>query len=80
MWNENNFKPKDLFIRGLEVKKRGVSELLKIIGENKIMINLKDEHCNYFVTGNKFNSKFVKYYLSKCNLEKIQEFIKQKFN
>ena len=26
-----NFKPKDLFIRGLEVKKRGVSELLKII-------------------------------------------------
>ena len=24
-----NFKPKDLFIRGLEVKKRGVSELLK---------------------------------------------------
>lgn len=26
-----NFKPKDLFIRGLEVKKRGVSELLRII-------------------------------------------------
>ena len=26
-----NFKPRDLFIRGLEVKKRGVSELLKII-------------------------------------------------
>lgn len=25
-----NFKPKDMFIRGLEVKKRGVSELLKI--------------------------------------------------
>ena len=26
-----NFKPKDLFIKGLEVKKRGVSELLRII-------------------------------------------------
>ncbi len=26
-----NFKPKELFIRGLEVKKRGVSELLRII-------------------------------------------------
>jgi len=26
-----NFKPKDLFIRGLEVKKRGVSEILRII-------------------------------------------------
>jgi hypothetical protein len=26
-----NFKPKDLFIRGLEVKKRGVSELLRIV-------------------------------------------------
>lgn len=26
-----NFHPKDLFIRGLEVKKRGVSEILKII-------------------------------------------------
>lgn len=26
-----NFKPKDIFIRGLEVKKRGVSELLKIV-------------------------------------------------
>jgi len=29
--NIPNFKPKDLFIRGLEVKKRGVSEILKII-------------------------------------------------
>jgi hypothetical protein len=29
--NIPNFHPKDLFIRGLEVKKRGVSELLKII-------------------------------------------------
>jgi DNA polymerase elongation subunit (family B) len=29
--NIANFKPKDLFIRGLEVKKRGVSELLKKI-------------------------------------------------
>ena len=48
-----------------------------IIGENKIMINLKDEHCNYFVKGNKFNSKFVKYYLSKCNLEKIENYIIQ---
>jgi DNA polymerase elongation subunit (family B) len=36
-----NFKPKDLFIRGLEVKKRGVSELLR-----KIFMEIMWTSCN----------------------------------
>ncbi len=36
-----NFKPKDLFIRGLEVKKRGVSELLR-----KIFMEIMWTACN----------------------------------
>jgi DNA polymerase elongation subunit (family B) len=39
--NIPNFKPKDLFIRGLEVKKRGVSELLR-----KIFTELMWASCN----------------------------------
>ena len=45
-----------------------------IIGNDKIMIKLKDDHYNYFVEGNKFDSKFVKYYLNKYNLEKIEDY------
>lgn len=39
--NIPNFKPKDLFIRGLEVKKRGVSELLR-----KIFMEIMWTACN----------------------------------
>jgi DNA polymerase elongation subunit (family B) len=39
--NIANFKPKDLFIRGIEVKKRGVSELLK-----KIFTEIMWDCCN----------------------------------
>ena len=42
-----------------------------IIGDDKIMANLKDPKNNYFVKGNKFDSKFVKYYLNKYNIVNV---------
>jgi hypothetical protein len=48
-----------------------------IIGDDKIMANLKEPKNNYFVKGNKFDSKFVKYYLNKYNIENIDNYIIQ---
>lgn len=56
-----NFKPKKLFIRGLEVKKRGVSEILKIVCmetmwesmcvyNNKSLLELVEEKIDYIYT------------------------------
>lgn len=45
-----------------------------IIGDEKIMANLKDEKNNFFVKGNKFDSKFVKYYLNEYNVENVDNY------
>jgi hypothetical protein len=45
-----------------------------IIGEDKIMANLKNDDCNFFVKDNKFSKKFIKYYLNNFNLEKIEDY------
>jgi len=62
-----NFKPKDLFIRGLEVKKRGVSELLKKVCLNIMwdsvsldnIFNIRElvEHKISYIFSNKWDIK-----------------------
>ena len=63
--NIPNFKPKDLFIRGLEVKKRGVSEILKIV-----CLELMWESMNLK------NTKTLKQLV----IEKIKELFAKKWN